>query len=428
MWLFYMTWSASLISFCYALSTLFSSAKVASVLGSLLYILSWAPALVATSGSGAHGSAAWTLVCLCPASGIYMWGLALARLEDAEVGLTWASLFRDLTAGGAAADGAAFSAGGVLLVTAAGGVCSAAAAWYLDKAAPRQHGAARLPWTFPLSRAYWCCSSAAVAPLLEAPPASKDADTEAAAVAGGVERARVDAPHASVVLRSLCKRYPSAAPGGADVLAVDNLSVSFYPGELTTLLGHNGAGKTTTLSVLSGLTPPSGGAATVGGLDVATHMLGVRRSLGVCPQHDVLWPTLSCAEHLALYAAFRGVPRAAVAAEAARILEEVGLAEKASAPAGTLSGGQRRKLSLAIAFVGGPTTVLLDEPTSGAFCDVCRRVLTFASLAYVSSWGVLAARVQAWTRTAGAPRGRTSRRRSRGARCCSPRTAWRVRP
>jgi ABC-type multidrug transport system ATPase subunit len=171
------------------------------------------------------------------------------------------------------------------------------------------------------------------------------------------------------VLRGLCKHYPSAATGGGNVLAVDNLSVSFYPGELTTLLGRNGAGKTTTLSVLCGLTPRSGGTATVDGLDVATHSLGVRRSLGVCPQHDVLWPTLSCTEHVALFAAFRGVPRARVAAEAARILHEVGLAAKAAAPAGTLSGGQRRKLSLAIAFVGGPTTVLLDEPTSGALRD-----------------------------------------------------------
>jgi len=97
----------------------------------------------------------------------------------------------------------------------------------------------------------------------------------------------------------------------------------------------------------------------VGGLDISTNMVDVRRRLGVCPQHDVLWPTLSCTEHLALYSAFRGMPRASIAGEAARVLSEVGLAEKAAALAGTLSGGQRRKLSLAIAFVGGPSVVYL---------------------------------------------------------------------
>ena len=135
--------------------------------------------------------------------------------------------------------------------------------------------------------------------------------------------------------------------------------------QVTALLGHNGAGKTTTLSMLCGLVPPSHGTARIGGRDLSTHMVDIRRRLGVCPQHDVLWPTLSCAEHLALYAAFRGVPKAAVACEAARVLAEVGLADKAAALAGTLSGGQRRKLSLAIAFVGGPSVVYLDEPTTG---------------------------------------------------------------
>lgn len=118
--------------------------------------------------------------------------------------------------------------------------------------------------------------------------------------------------------------------------------------------------------MLSGLLPPSSGSATIDGLDLATRMTDVRRRLGVCPQHDVLWPTLSCTEHLTLYATFRGVQRTALAAEAARVLAEVGLSEKAAAAAGTLSGGQRRKLSLAIAFVGGPSVVFLDEPTSGA--------------------------------------------------------------
>jgi ABC-type multidrug transport system ATPase subunit len=201
--------------------------------------------------------------------------------------------------------------------------------------------------------------------------AVQDEEAAAALISGAVERVPSDkAATASVVLQRLSKWFdgPSATVGR--ITAVDNLSLSFYEGEITSLLGHNGAGKTTTLGMLSGLLPCSSGAATVGGLDIGTRMPEVRRRLGVCPQHDVLWPSLSCAEHLVLYAAFRGVSRAAAPAEAARVLAEVGLSEKATAAAGTLSGGQRRKLSLALAFVGGPSVVYLGV----AACLTCSKL------------------------------------------------------
>ena len=280
----------------------------------MLYILTWAPAVTATSGDGAHGSPAWTLVCIFPASGIYMWGLAVAILENAERGVTWQSLFVNLTDGG---EGGHFSAGSVLLVTALSGVCSAILAWYLDKAAPREYGT-RLPWWFPASRGFWRHGHCGVmaASTVQASVAAGESEEEAAAIiAGAVERVPpACGAAASVVLRGLSKSFAGEA---GPVVAVDGLSVSFYEGEITALLGHNGAGKTTTLSMLSGLVPPSGGSATVGGLDIGTRMVDVRRRLGVCPQHDVLWPTLSSVEHLVLYAAFRGVPRAAASAEAA---------------------------------------------------------------------------------------------------------------
>ena len=136
MWLFYMLWFASLIFFCYALAAVFSTSKIASVAGSLMYILTWAPAVAVTSGDGAHGSVLWTLVCVFPASGIYQWGLAVAILENAEQGLRWNSLFTNLIDSGAGSG--TFSAGGVLLMTALSAVLSASWAWYLDKAAPRE--------------------------------------------------------------------------------------------------------------------------------------------------------------------------------------------------------------------------------------------------------------------------------------------------
>jgi ABC-type multidrug transport system ATPase subunit len=91
----------------------------------------------------------------------------------------------------------------------------------------------------------------------------------------------------------------------------------------------------------------------------------IRRSLGLCPQYDILWPEITVREHLEMYARFKGLPEDTIKAEVEERVREVGLSEKVDAAAGSLSGGQKRKLSVAIAFIGNPKVVFLDEPTSG---------------------------------------------------------------
>lgn len=81
-------------------------------------------------------------------------------------------------------------------------------------------------------------------------------------------------------------------------LAVDDLSLKMFKGQITSLLGHNGAGKTTTMSILTGLFPPTNGTAAVNGHSIVTDMDKVRQSLGICPQHNVLWDRLTVKEHL----------------------------------------------------------------------------------------------------------------------------------
>ena len=84
--------------------------------------------------------------------------------------------------------------------------------------------------------------------------------------------------------------------------AVDGLHFAAHRGQITALLGHNGAGKTTTISVLTGMINQDGGGATIDGMSVETDMQSIRKDLGVCPQFDVLWPTLTAREHLELFA------------------------------------------------------------------------------------------------------------------------------
>jgi len=136
-------------------------------------------------------------------------------------------------------------------------------------------------------------------------------------------------------------------------------------GECFGLLGPNGAGKTTLISILTGLYPPTDGYAWVDGYDVHTEMDYIHRNIGVCPQHDILWDDLTCVEHLLFYARLKGVPKNEEMNQVEKILKEVGLSDSATKQANELSGGMRRRLSIAISLVGDSPILFLDEPTTG---------------------------------------------------------------
>eukprot|EP00386_Alphamonas_edax_P016021 GDKI01048985.1.p1 GENE.GDKI01048985.1~~GDKI01048985.1.p1 ORF type:complete len:1423 (-),score=406.43 GDKI01048985.1:254-4522(-) len=152
---------------------------------------------------------------------------------------------------------------------------------------------------------------------------------------------------------------------GNVVRAVDGLSLTMYPGEIFALLGHNGAGKTTAISVLTGLIPSSGGSISVYEHDLENEMDALRGSLGVCPQHNVLWDDLTVYEHVRLFASFRNMPSDRIEAHVHELIAAVGLTDKTHTLSKALSGGMKRRLSVAIAFVGDPKLIVLDEPTSG---------------------------------------------------------------
>ncbi|XDV27110.1 hypothetical protein PO909_030696 [Leuciscus waleckii] len=147
--------------------------------------------------------------------------------------------------------------------------------------------------------------------------------------------------------------------------AVDCLNMNFYEGQITSFLGHNGAGKTTTLSILTGLFPPTSGTAYIYGRDIRTEMDTIRQSLGMCPQYNILFNHLTVEEHILFYSLMKGRERKEAEQEVEDMLEDLGLPHKRDEEAQNLSGGMQRKLSVAMAFVGGSRVVILDEPTSG---------------------------------------------------------------
>lgn len=150
-------------------------------------------------------------------------------------------------------------------------------------------------------------------------------------------------------------------------VAVDDLNLNIHEGEVFVLLGHNGAGKTTTISMLTGLLAPTSGQTYMYDQDVTEDLDAIRKYLGVCPQHDVLWDNLTVEEHLRLYAGLKEVPNADVETAVREIIQEVGLTEKVKVQSKQLSGGQKRKLSVAIALIGDSKVVILDEPVRAIY-------------------------------------------------------------
>jgi lipooligosaccharide transport system ATP-binding protein len=160
------------------------------------------------------------------------------------------------------------------------------------------------------------------------------------------------------VCHNLVKRY------GATTV-VDDLSFSIAPGECLGVIGPNGAGKTTTIRMCLGLTAPDAGSITAFGLQMPRDALAIKQQLGVVTQMDTLDPDFSCAENLLVYGRYFGLRTAEIAPRIPQLLDFAALAHKADAKPGELSGGMKRRLSLARALVNNPRLLLLDEPTTG---------------------------------------------------------------
>ncbi|MFC4584765.1 ABC transporter ATP-binding protein [Sphaerisporangium corydalis] len=151
----------------------------------------------------------------------------------------------------------------------------------------------------------------------------------------------------------------------ATVDAVRGVDLDVSPGEIVGFLGPNGAGKTTTLRMLTTLLRPSGGTATVAGHDLTTEPTEVRRRIGYVPQGGSVGPAALIGEELELQARLYGLGLPAARERVTELLDRLGLTALAARPAASLSGGQRRRVDIAMGLVHRPGLLFLDEPTTG---------------------------------------------------------------
>eukprot|EP01116_Phalansterium_solitarium_P019772 TRINITY_DN564_c0_g1_i1.p1 TRINITY_DN564_c0_g1~~TRINITY_DN564_c0_g1_i1.p1 ORF type:complete len:832 (+),score=308.60 TRINITY_DN564_c0_g1_i1:104-2599(+) len=249
--------------------------------------------------------------------------------------------------------------------------------WFCDNVIPNSYGISRPPW-FMFTRSYWFPSrngnSAEAREKAQrdykngkdkATEEDSDVTEERTAVLSG------NLPKTTAVAcYALDKMFYGKTAGcipneEKNFHAVKNVCWHIDAGQLFCLLGHNGAGKTTTISMLTGLYQPTGGDATIFGHSIIDSMPEIRKLMGVCPQHDILWDQLTGREHLQMFAAFKGLPEHEIQAEVEARLEDVGLVSAGNVLTSNYSGGMKRRLSTAIALTGNPQIVFLDEPTTG---------------------------------------------------------------
>ncbi|XP_076818416.1 ATP-binding cassette sub-family A member 2-like isoform X1 [Clavelina lepadiformis] len=370
-WLFFTVYAAATIMFCFLVSVLFSKAKVASACSGIIYFMSYLPfAYMSIQEFVLHesiSSLAKNFGSLLSTTAFGLGAKYFAVYELSGYGIQWDNLAQSPI------EGDTFSLQQSMFMLAVDFVVYAFLTWYIEAVFPGQYGLPR-PWYFPMTWSYWmghggteseCPSPRSLWKRLFQPTRwSIMEEDQAVAIDNHQQDADIEPEPVhlklGVSIQKLTKIYKRRGKK-----AVDRLSLNFYENQITSFLGHNGAGKTTTLSILTGLFPPTSGTAYVYDCDIRNDMLNIRKSLGMCPQHNALFDVLTVQEHLWFYARLKGVGSETILKEMDQFLIDVGLEEKRKSKVNTLSGGMKRKLSVAIAFVGGSRTVILDEPTAG---------------------------------------------------------------
>ncbi|XP_063678644.1 phospholipid-transporting ATPase ABCA3-like isoform X4 [Bolinopsis microptera] len=358
LYLFLFEYALTVMCFCFFLSTLFSKTTTA-IAGTMLgYFLLYVPYFFLGNEFDNMSDNARYMSCLLSSTCMGYGANIISKWETMEEGLQFSNVATQTS------DLDTFTMADVMIMLFVDIIIYSLMTWYVEAVFPGEFGIKQKPW-FMFTKTYWMGSEINMDKDGDGmPPVDGDGIPVPPTVIDVEDAQHEKRPRHKTVgisIQGLVKRFET--PKGK-MTAVDGLSLDMYQGQITSLLGHNGAGKTTTMSMLTGLFSPSGGNALVNGHSILTSMDKVRGSLGMCPQHNVLFDRLTVKEHLLFFIRLKGYD-GDIMTEAYRMMEMLKLEDKVDTKADELSGGMKRKLSVGVALAGGSKVVILDEPTAG---------------------------------------------------------------
>ncbi|XP_063681494.1 ATP-binding cassette sub-family A member 2-like isoform X2 [Bolinopsis microptera] len=354
------------IAMCFLISVFFVQSKLAAVVSAVAFYTSYLPYTIA---SLQEENMDFWMKMLASGSSTTAFGfgmLQIARFEEQGIGLQWDNFYYPPD------NAQEFSTLHVFGMMAFDFVFYILLTFYFQQVLPSNHGFISKPWYYPIKGCLkpivrWLENAGALRQgYMEVPDEVDFVELERCV---STEDTELDCCEIEPVGKHLIPGVEMVAlskhyGGKHNPYALRNLSLKLYQGQVTALLGHNGAGKTTTMSILTGMIGP-----TSGHYDIryaSEEALDCRDTVGVCPQHNVLWDELTIAEHLLFYGQLRGMSYDKINREMEKFICEVDLPlEKRNCESKILSGGMKRKLSVAIAFLGSTKTLILDEPTAG---------------------------------------------------------------
>ncbi|KAK7843984.1 abc transporter a family member 1 [Quercus suber] len=355
--MYFFVFGLSAIMLSFLISTFFTRAKTAVAVGTLSFLGAYFPYY--TVNDQAIPMILKVLASFLSPTAFALGSINFADYERAHVGLRWSNIWR-------ASSGVNFLV--CLLMMLVDALLYCAIGLYLDKVLPRENGV-RYPWNFIFSSSFWKNKSIA---------AHHASNLKATSTDNKTSLSRKDTFEPAVEVISLdMKQQELDGRAQWSWKKHNNInacwpSYSYFRGchgfweEYHNGHGHNGAGKSTTISMLVGLLTPTSGDAMVFGKNIITDMDEIRKTLGVCPQNDILFAELTVKEHLEIFAILKGVNEEFLERVVMDMIDEVGLADKTNTTVKALSGGMKRKLSLGIALIGdSKVVIILDEPTSG---------------------------------------------------------------
>uniref|UniRef100_A0A8C3XV28 ATP binding cassette subfamily A member 10 n=1 Tax=Chelydra serpentina TaxID=8475 RepID=A0A8C3XV28_CHESE len=346
--LFYL-YGISLMSLAFLLSTLLKKPKLTGIVG-FLFTLSFGSLGLAVLYKHVPEPLEWALGLFSPFA--FTAGLVrIVHLEDAVKGVDFSDFLED-----------SFSTLAIFFLLTFDALLYLMLAIYFDKVLPDKYGMHHSRLFF-LKPSYWfkkrknCVSNDILDQEENSDQVFNDHVEEVPPEFRGKEAIRYG-------INNIKKTYK-----GKDkiVNALRGLLLHVYEGQITALLGHSGAGKSTLLNILSGLCPPSEGFAMIYKYKVSEmeDLEEIRKIIGVCPQFNVQFEVLTVKENLRIFAKIKGIRLKEVEQEVQKVLTMLKIKDIQDCQASSLSGGQKRKLTLGIAILGDPQVLILDEPTAG---------------------------------------------------------------